>query len=48
MSKYGVISGPHFPAYGPQITQDLETFHAVYFEATIESETENPVRNAIN
>ena len=35
MSKYGVISGPHFPAfspntgkYGPEITPYLETFYA--------------------
>ena len=36
MSKYGVISGPYFPAfglntgkYGPEITPYLDTFHAV-------------------
>ena len=36
VSKYGVISGPHFPAfvlntgkYGPEITPYLDTFHAV-------------------
>ena len=36
MSKYGVISGPHFPVfglntgkYGPEITPYLDTFHAV-------------------
>ena len=35
-SKYGVISGPHFPIfglntgkYGPEITPYLDTFHAV-------------------
>ena len=35
-SKYGVISGPYFPAfglntgkYGPKITKYLDTFHAV-------------------
>ena len=36
MSKYGVASGPYFPAYGlntgkygPEITQYLDTFHVV-------------------
>ena len=36
MSKYGVISDPHFPVfglntgkYGPEITPYLDTFHAV-------------------
>ena len=32
MSKYGLISGPYFPAfgkYGPEITPYLDTFHAV-------------------
>ena len=32
MSKYGVISGPYFPAFGkyePEITPYLDTFHAV-------------------
>ena len=36
VSKYGVISGPYFPVfspnvekYGPDITPYLETFHAV-------------------
>ena len=36
VSKYGVISGPHFPVfglntgkYGPEITPYLDTFHAV-------------------
>ena len=36
MSKYGVISGPYFPAfrlntgeYGPEITPYLDTFQAV-------------------
>ena len=40
MSKYGVISGPYFPEfsqntgkYGPEITQYLDTFHAVYVSA---------------
>ena len=37
VSKYGVISGPYFPAsglntgkYGPEITPYLKTFYAVY------------------
>ena len=37
VSKYGVISGPHFPLfgfntgkYGPEITPYLDTFHAVF------------------
>ena len=37
VSKYGVISGPYFSAfglntgkYGPEITPYLETFHAVW------------------
>ena len=29
MSKYGVLSGPYFPVFGPEITPDLDTFHAV-------------------
>ena len=29
MSKYGVISGPYFPAFRPEITPYLDTFHAV-------------------
>ena len=36
VSKYGVISGPHFPVfspsagnYGPQIPPYLDTFHAI-------------------
>ena len=36
VSKYGVISGPYFPAanlktgkYGPEIAPYLDTFHAV-------------------
>ena len=36
VSKYGVISGPYFPVFGlntgkyrPEITQYLDTFHAV-------------------
>ena len=39
VSKYGVISGPHFPVlspntgkYGPEITPYLDTFHAVYWK----------------
>ena len=38
VSQYGVISGPYFPAfglntgkYGPEITQYLDTFHALTF-----------------
>ena len=27
MSKYGVISGPYFPVFGPEITPYLDTFH---------------------
>ena len=41
MSKYGVISGPHFPVfglntgkYGPEITPYLDTFHAVKVDLT--------------
>ena len=29
MSKYGVISGPYFPVFGPKIIPYLDTFHAV-------------------
>ena len=29
VSKYGVFSGPYFPAFGPEKTPYLETFHAV-------------------
>ena len=29
VSKYGVISGPYFPAFGPEITPYLDTFYAV-------------------
>ena len=31
VSKYGVISGPYFPVFGPEIIPDLDTFHAVTF-----------------
>ena len=38
VSKYGVLSGPYFPAfglntgkYGPEITPHLDTFHALLF-----------------
>ena len=29
MSKYGVVSGPYFPVFGPEITPYLDTFHAM-------------------
>ena len=29
VSKYGVFSGPYFPAFGPEKTPYLDTFHAV-------------------
>ena len=29
MSKYGVISGPYIPVFGPEITPYLNTFQAV-------------------
>ena len=29
VSKYGVISGPSFPVFGPEITPYLNAFHAV-------------------
>ena len=29
VSKYGVISGPYFPVFGPEITPYLDTFHTV-------------------
>ena len=29
VSKYGVISGPYFPVFGPEITPYLATFDAV-------------------
>ena len=29
MSKYGDFSGPYFPAFGPDKTPYLDTFHAV-------------------
>ena len=39
VSKYGVFSGPYFPAfglntgkYGPEKTPYLDTFHAVYYK----------------
>ena len=28
-AKYGVISGPYFHAFGPEITPYLDTFHVV-------------------
>ena len=31
VSKYGVISGPYFPVFGPEITPYLDTFHKVCF-----------------
>ena len=30
VSKYGVISGPHFPVFGPEITPYWDTFHVVH------------------
>ena len=27
--KYGVISGPYFPTFGPEITPYLDTFYEV-------------------
>ena len=33
MSKYGVICGPYFPVFGPEITPYLDTFHAVIISA---------------
>ena len=36
MYKYGVISGPCFPVFGPEITPYLDTFHAVQHK-TIQS-----------
>ena len=30
--KYGVISGPYFPVFGPEITPYLDTFHAVWLK----------------
>ena len=42
LSKYGVISGPHFPVFspntrkhGPEITPYLDTFHAVEVVLTV-------------
>ena len=29
MSKYGDFFGPHFPAFGPEKSPYLDTFHAV-------------------
>ena len=29
MSKYGVISGPYFPVFGPEITKNIWTLHVV-------------------
>ena len=29
IDKYGVISSPYFPVFGPEITPYLDTFHAV-------------------
>ena len=31
VSKYGVFSGPYFPALGPENNPYLDTFHAVHF-----------------
>ena len=30
MSKYGVISGPYFPVFGPEKTPYSDTFHTVW------------------
>ena len=42
LSKYGVISDPHFPVFspntgkhGPEITPSLDTFHAVEVVLTV-------------
>ena len=32
VSKCGVISGPYFPVFGPEITPYLDTFHAVWLK----------------
>ena len=31
VSRYGVIAGPYFSVFGPEITPYLNTFHAVYY-----------------
>ena len=43
VSRYEVISGPYFPVFGlntgkyrPEITPDLNTFHAVFFSLKAE------------
>ena len=37
MSKYGVISGPYFPVFGPEITSYLDIFHAVIIWGSLSS-----------
>ena len=39
VSKYGVISGPYFLVFGPEITPYFDTFHAVQGWATYGSST---------
>ena len=34
VSKCGVITGPYFPEFGPEITPYLDTFHAVLILVT--------------
>ena len=42
VSKYGVFSGPYFPAFEPEKTPYLDTFHVVgETQNTIWKETQN-------
>ena len=34
VSKYGIFAGPYFPAFGPEITPYLDTFHTVWLKVT--------------
>ena len=47
VSKYGVISGPYFPVFWPEITPYLDTFHVVVFLKSIQhfTLTERPSAN---
>ena len=38
MSKYGVFSGPYFPAFGPEKTPYLDAFHAMLLKPLTNNE----------
>ena len=43
VSKYGVISGPYFPVFRPEITPYLDTFHVVSLFDAIMCKSKKPL-----